>query len=139
MVFVDGRKPEKSPLNETHVWWRAGIESNPGHTGGTLNALTTAPSLLPKHTTLFGHACLYINTETLCIRGLEFPNLFPDSVAQEHFFKLQPHVYKFSTKLYCLVTITGVDNADLMFVVPKGSKTIWVFEESADKNNIGEK
>ena len=108
LVSVDGGKAEKSPLNKTHIWRRVGIESKPGHTGRRPTALTTALSLLPKHTALFGHTC-------------------------------EVHIYKFSTELYFLVTNTGVDNADLMCVVPKGSKNIWVSEEAADKNSIGEK
>ncbi|XP_078379203.1 A disintegrin and metalloproteinase with thrombospondin motifs 3-like isoform X2 [Oculina patagonica] len=31
----------------------------------------------------------------------------------------------------------GIDNADLMCVVPKGSTNIWVYEQASDKNNIG--
>ena len=34
--------------------------------------------------------CLFFDTEKLYIRGLEFPNLFPDSVAQEHFLSCCP-------------------------------------------------
>ena len=108
LVPVDRGNAEKSPLNKTHIWRRVGIESKPGHTGRRPTALTTALSLLPKHTALFGHTC-------------------------------EVHIYKFSTELYFLVTNTGVDNADLMCVVPKGSKNIWVSEEAADKNSIGEK
>ena len=38
---MEGGKAEKSPLNKTHIWWRAGIESKPGHTGRRPTALTT--------------------------------------------------------------------------------------------------
>ena len=39
---------------------------------------------------------------------------------------------------FALFVNVGIENADLMFVVPKGSRAIWVFEKAADKNNIGE-
>ena len=32
---------------------------------------------------------------------------------------------------------TGVENARLAHVVPKGSRTIWVYEKGVDRNNIG--
>ena len=109
---------------------------SPGHTGGTPRAHTAAPQCYrcSPNTPPCLVILLYIST----LRRFAYEGSSFQTYSQEHFFFVV-HVYKFSTKLHVLVTITGVEKADLICVVPKGSKNIWVFEEAADKNNIGEK
>ena len=139
LVFVDGGKQEKTILNKSHLWRRAGIESNGGHNGGRPSALTTALSLLPKtHRLFWSYLFIFLTLRRFTYEGLNFQT-YSLILSRKNIFQVAVHVNKFSTKLYFLVTITGVDNADLMCVAPKGSKNIWVFEEAADKNNIGEK
>ena len=90
------------------------------------------------HRLFWSYLFIFLTLRRFTYEGLNFQT-YSLILSRRNIFQVAVHVNKFSTKLYFLVTITGVDNADLMCVAPKGSKNIWVFEEAGDKNNIGEK
>ncbi len=62
----------------------------------------------------------------------------PDSIAWKHPLS-KFYVVGFLNLIMFLLINTGIDNADLVCVVPKGSRNIWVYEQASDKNNIGKK